>query len=146
MIATKPKVVCLCGSTRFMDLFHAAGWEFTLRGVIVLSVGVAKHIATKDGGHAAETLGPGVADRLDELHLRKIDLADYVFVLDGNGYIGESTAREILYAERNAIPVRRMGKTIKLRSELADRVDEVVIEFENTGQINHPDDPDREPE
>jgi bifunctional DNase/RNase len=43
---------------------------------------------------------------MDELHLRKIDLADEIFVVDFNGYIGESTANEIEYAKRHGKVVR----------------------------------------
>ncbi len=89
-----PAIVCLCGSTRFMDAFHEAGWQLTLDGYIVLTVGVCKHAAD----HGGEALGQDVADRLDELHLRKIDLAEWVFVLNVDGYVGESTRKEILYA------------------------------------------------
>ena len=35
---------------------------------------------------------------MDELHLRKIDLADEVFIVNVNNYVGESTARELAYA------------------------------------------------
>jgi hypothetical protein len=94
-----------------MDAFHAAGWERTLAGEIVLSVGVAKHIQTPDGGHAAEALGPGVAEMLDELHKRKIDLADYVLVLNVGGYIGESTRSEIEYAMAHGKPVTYLEAT-----------------------------------
>lgn len=96
-----PHIVCLCGSTRFMDAFFEAGWKFTLEGAIVLSVGVCKHTEH----HGAEALGQDVAERLDELHLRKIDLADSVFVLNVNGYIGDSTAMEIEYAESQNKPI-----------------------------------------
>jgi len=93
-----PEIVCLCGSTRFMDAFFEQGWKLTLEGKIVLSVGVCKH-TDSEGGHGAEQLGKEVADQLDELHLRKIDLCDRVFVLNIGGYIGESTAKEIAYAK-----------------------------------------------
>jgi len=93
----RPKIVCLCGSTRFMEHFFEAGWEYTLRGYIVLSVGVCKHAEH----HGAEAQGQEVADKLDELHLRKIDLADEVFVLNVGGYIGESTRKEIQYAQKH---------------------------------------------
>ena len=96
-----PHIVCLCGSTRFMEAFFEAGWKFTLEGKIVLSVGVCKHAKH----HGAEALGPGVAAKLDELHLRKIDLSDSVFVLNVGGYIGESTANEIAYAEQHNKPI-----------------------------------------
>ena len=97
----KPKVVCLCGSTRFMETFFEVGWDFTLKGYIVLSVGVCKHAEH----HGAEALGEDVVRRLDELHLRKIDLADEVFVLNVNGYIGESTGKEIEYAKKTGKPI-----------------------------------------
>ena len=47
---------------------------------------------------------------LDELHLRKIDLADAVFVVDPGGYIGESTTREIAYARSTGKPVVRLSQ------------------------------------
>jgi len=97
----KPPIVCLCGSTRFMDAFFEAGWSFTLLGYIVLSVGVCKHAEH----HGGEALGQDVADMLDELHFRKIDLADQVFVLNIDGYIGDSTRKEIEYAEKIGKPV-----------------------------------------
>jgi hypothetical protein len=97
-----PEIVCLCGSTRFMDAFHEAGWRLTLEGKIVLTVGVCKHAED----HGAEALGPEVVEALDELHLRKIDLADVVMILNVGGYIGESTQNELEYA-------RQQGKRIE---------------------------------
>ena len=90
-----PQIVCLCGSTRFMDVFHQAAWELTLAGNIVLTVGVCKHAED----HGGEALGQHVAQRLDKLHLRKIDLCDTVLILNVGGYIGESTQRELEYAQ-----------------------------------------------
>ncbi len=109
-----PAIVCLCGSTRFMDAFHEAGWQLTLDGYIVLTVGVCKHAEH----HGGEALGEDVAARLDELHLRKIDLAEWVFVLNVGGYIGESTRKEIEYA-------KGVGKRITYLEPLdGDRADE----------------------
>jgi hypothetical protein len=85
-----------------MEAFFEAGWKFTLKGYIVLSVGVCKH--AKD--HGGEALEQEVADMLDELHLRKIDLADEVFILNVNGYIGESTSKEIEYAKKQGKPIK----------------------------------------
>ena len=99
----KPPVVCLCGSTRFMDTFNEVGWQKTLDGEIVLSVGVSKYLPESHGG---EYLGEAVSQALDELHKRKIDLADYVYVLNVGGYIGESTRSEIDYAKALGKPVR----------------------------------------
>ena len=99
----RPTIVCLCGSTRFMDAFDEVGWKETLDGKIVLSVGVSRHLTADHGG---EWCGPDVAAALDELHLRKIDLADEVLILNVGGYIGPSTANELAYA-------RRLGKVIR---------------------------------
>ena len=101
MMREKPKIVTLCGSTRFMEAFFDAGWEFTLKGYIVLSVGVCKHAES----HGGEALGQDVADRLDELHLRKIDLSDEVFILNVGGYIGKSTRKELEYAKKLGKPI-----------------------------------------
>lgn len=94
-----PTIVCLCGSTRFGDAYRDAMREETLAGRIVLTVGLLGHAEGIDMG------GP-VKAALDELHLRKIDLADEILVLNVGGYVGESTRREIAYA-------RSRGKTIR---------------------------------
>jgi hypothetical protein len=96
-----PRIVCLCGSTRFMWAFHEVGWQLTLDGCIVLTIGVCKHAEH----HGGEALGQDVAAQLDELHRRKIDLADSVWVLKVNGYIGESTRGEIEYADSIGKPI-----------------------------------------
>lgn len=95
-----PKIVCLCGSTRFMDAFQKANLEETLHGNIVLSVGCN----TKSD--AAFNFSPCLKLMLDQLHKRKIDLADEVLVLNVGGYIGESTRSEIEYAEAHGKPIR----------------------------------------
>lgn len=101
-----PKVVCLCGSTRFMNAFYVAGWNETMKGNIVLSVGVVKNLITPDGEHAGEAFGDIVCRMLDELHLRKIDLADEILVLNVDGYIGKSTQNEIEYAQKTNKPIK----------------------------------------
>lgn len=104
--AKLPRIVCLCGSTRFYDEFQRANYDRTMAGDIVLSVGFYPH-ATAEHGHG-EGIGHDSAQKaqLDELHLRKVDLADYVLVVsDESGYFGESTAREIGYAVRQGKPV-----------------------------------------
>jgi len=89
-----PEIVVLCGSTRFIDLFDKMMLKFTLEGKIVLSVGT--HFQD-DQGSVWEDEKP----MLDELHKRKIDLADRVFVINKEGYIGSSTKSEIEYAIKN---------------------------------------------
>jgi len=101
----KPKIVCLCGSTRFFNEFQKANYEETMKGNIILSVGFYPH--SQKQAHGQEI---GCTDEqkimLDELHKRKIDLADEVFVLNKDGYIGSSTRSEIEYAKSHNIPIR----------------------------------------
>jgi len=102
-----------------VDAFFEAGWRETLAGKIVLSIGVWKH-ADADGAQVAETLGPDVVERLGDLHLRKIDLADEVLILNVGGYIGESTGNELAYALAMKKPIRTL-EPMDLDAWLADR-------------------------
>ncbi len=101
----RPRIVCLCGSTRFYDAFQEANYQLTMAGKIVLSVGFYPHSKAQHGH--GEGVGHDSAEKvaLDELHKRKIDLADEVLVLNVGGYIGESTRGEVSYAERLGKPV-----------------------------------------
>jgi hypothetical protein len=100
-----PIVVCLCGSTRFKDAFDEANYQETMAGHIVLSVGFFMHAS---GNRHGDDVGctPEQKIALDELHKRKIDLADEVLVLNVGGYVGESTRSEIEYAIGNGKPVK----------------------------------------
>ncbi len=86
------KIITLCGSTRFKEQFLEVQKRLTLDGCIVISVGLFGHSGDED------VWKPGVKEMLDEMHLRKIDLADEIFVINVGSYIGESTRREIAYA------------------------------------------------
>ena len=94
------KIVTLCGSTRFKEQFMEVQKRLTLEGSIVISVGLFGHSGDDD------VWKPGVKEMLDDMHLRKIDLADEIFVINVGGYVGESTKCEIAYAEQT-------GKAIK---------------------------------
>lgn len=132
----KPRVVCLCGSTRFKDAYVEASKREALAGRIVLSVGCFSHA---DGGVTEEQ-----KLALDQLHMRKIDRADEILVLDASlrvceccekpcrevwddeqgqyysyccgsvcadkPYVGESTRREIAYAKLHGKPVRYLSE------------------------------------
>ncbi len=87
-----PTIVCLCGSTRFMDAFQAANLRETLAGKIVLTVGCD----TKSD--AMLHLSEDVKAMLDELHKEKIKLADEVLILNVGGYVGQSTMSELVFA------------------------------------------------
>lgn len=95
----RPKIICLCGSTRFMQTWIDEYQRLSDEGNIVLTV--ARMPPRPNLQHDE----PELKQRLDELHLRKIDLADEVFVLDVGGYIGSSTKREIEYAVSKDKPV-----------------------------------------
>lgn len=97
-----PRIVCLCGSTRFSEAYRDAELRETLAGHIVLSIGCNTR-SDEDLARAGTTIDK---EQLDILHLYKIDLCHEVLVLNVGGYIGESTRREIAYAER-------MGKLIR---------------------------------
>lgn len=102
----QPTIVCLCGSTRFGQAFRDANLRETLTGKIVLSIGCDMRSDTEIFGHLSSAELSQIKNRLDELHLRKIDLADEVLILNVGGYIGESTARELAYAQQHGKRVR----------------------------------------
>jgi len=102
----KPKIVTLCGSTKFKDYFVEANLRETLAGKIVLSIGCDM----KSDTEIFEWYSPEqlrlIKARLDILHFHKIALSDEILVLDIGGYIGESTEREIEYARSIGIIIR----------------------------------------
>ena len=85
-------VITLCGSTKFKDEFLREQKRLTLEGNIVISVGLFGHSGDD------EVWTEGTKEMLDEMHKRKIDMADEIFVINKNGYIGSSTKSEIEYA------------------------------------------------
>lgn len=89
-----PEVITLCGSTKFKEQFLEAQKKLTLEGKIIISVGLFGHADKEENVWENKSM-------LDNLHLRKIDLADSIMVIDINNYIGESTQREIKYAQLN---------------------------------------------
>ena len=95
----KYPVVTLCGSTRFKDEFMEAQKRLTLDGNIVISVGLFGHSGDQE---VWENMDEGTLTKtkemLDDMHKRKIDLADRIYVINVGGYIGDSTRSEIEYA------------------------------------------------
>jgi hypothetical protein len=96
----KYKIITLCGSTKFRDEYIAAQKRLTLEGNIVISVGLFGHSGDD------EVWSESTKEMLDDMHLRKIDLADEIFVINVGGYIGPSTKNEIEYAKKS-------GKVVK---------------------------------
>ena len=105
-MVTKPKIVCLCGSTRFSEAFQKAQFEETLAGKIVLTIGSNMKSDTELFKDYPENELKEIKIRLDELHRRKIDLADEVLILNVGGYIGESTRGELEYARKHRKLIR----------------------------------------
>ena len=96
----KYPVITLCGSTRFKEQFMEAQKRLTLTGNIVISVGLFGHSGDD------EVWTEGTKEMLDDMHKRKIDMADGIYVINVGGYIGQSTRSEIDYA-------RAYGKSIE---------------------------------
>ena len=96
----KYPVVTLCGSTRFKDEFMEAQKRLTLDGNIVISVGLFGHSGDQE---VWENMDEGTLTKtkemLDDMHKRKIDMADSIYVINVGGYIGDSTRSEIEYAK-----------------------------------------------
>ncbi len=90
-------IITLCGSTKFKDEFIRIQKDLTLDGNIVISVGCF--------GHSGDVLTEEQKMMLDDMHKRKIDMADSIYVINVNGYIGNSTKSEIEYATQT-------GKTV----------------------------------
>ncbi|MGN8026735.1 hypothetical protein [Microbacterium sp. 22242] len=107
----RPEVVCICGSIRFLHEMRAAQSELTFAGIIVLAP-----------AEAGEAVSAEQKALLDELHLRKIDMADRVLVVNPGGYIGESTRGEIAYARAAGKPVSFTGPAHR-RKPLTEAVD-----------------------
>ena len=96
----KYKVITLCGSTRFKDQFVEAQKDLTLKGNIVITVGLFGHSGD------SEALNDEVKAMLDDIHKRKIDMSDEIFVINVGGYIGNSTKSEIEYAKAHGKEVK----------------------------------------
>jgi len=105
----KPKIITICGSTRFADLHQIIKWEFEKDGgVICLTINYLPESYMRAKKLKLEHIGEqeGNKEILDELHFRKIDISDEVFIINRDGYIGESTRNEINYAKNKGKIIR----------------------------------------
>ena len=111
------KVITLCGSTRFKEDFLRIQKTLTLEGNIVISVGLFGHSGDSEVWEGKEEGEWSSTKRmLDDMHLRKIDMADEIYVINRGGYIGESTRREIEYALKQGKKVNYMEKAPSVES------------------------------
>ena len=88
----KYNIITLCGSIKFKDTFLKIQESLTLKGNIVFTPNFLSNIKK-------EELSLDTKKMLDEMHKQKIDISDEIYVINVNGYIGESTKHEIEYAK-----------------------------------------------
>jgi hypothetical protein len=107
----KYRVITLCGSTRFKDAFLEAQKRLTLEGNIVLTVGLFGHSGDNEVWEGmSEDTKTKTKLMLDDMHKRKIDMSDEIFVINVGSYIGESTRSEIEYALKTGKAVKYLEK------------------------------------
>ena len=118
----KYPIITLCGSTRFKNEFMDAQKELTLRGYIVISVGLFGHAGDEE---VWENMDEGTKTKtkmmLDSMHKEKIHMADEIFIINPNGYIGDSTWSEICYA-------RMLGKPIEFMESVDEKSIDAMVE------------------
>lgn len=93
--------VTLCGSSKFKDDFMKASKELSLTGHLVISLRLFGHADNEFG----TSITPAAKAMLDTVHRQKIDISDWILVINRDDYIGRSTADEIEYAHYIGIPV-----------------------------------------
>lgn len=114
-------IVCMCGSSRYKQTWLSEGARLSGEGNIVL------YMVLWDF-HKRQDPDPAIKQQYDDLHKRKIDLCDWVWVLDVGGYIGSSTRSEIEYAEAHGKPVRYLSKEFPGYTEPVDPMDSLTSE------------------
>ncbi|QBR92511.1 hypothetical protein [Nocardioides euryhalodurans] len=107
------KVITLCGSTRFEAEFADVNQRLTMEGCVVLSLGMFRLPDLPDYDWTTDSWD--LKGRLGRVHFQKIRMADEVFIVDPGGYVGESTRREIAYAESLGTPVRYLSRECSAR-------------------------------
>ena len=118
----KPKIVVMCGSSRFCEIMAVAAWMIEKKEKAItmgLHLLPGWYFDTPISDHLAEH--EGVADSMDALHMRKIDLCDEIFVINYDDYIGSSTTNEIHYAQK-------LGKSIRwyTHDQIGKNIDELI--------------------
>lgn len=109
----RPYIITLCGSSRFCGQMAVLAWEFEKGGWIALGLHLLPQDYCEEKGMIPDSDGrihhigeqEGVEDQMDALHFKKIEMADSIYIVNVDGYIGKSTAREIAYAEYLGKPI-----------------------------------------
>lgn len=130
-------VITLCGSTRFKQQFMEAQKKLTLDGNIVISVGLFGHSGDDE---VWEQMDEGTLTKtkamLDNMHKRKIDMSDEIFVINVDGYIGESTKSEIEYAKINGKKISYLEPIVE--SDLERILSEIICEYGKNEDFKRP--------
>ena len=119
------KIIVLCGSSCFVDIMAVCAWlierdeQAITIGLHLLPIWYSENDIPD---HLAEH--EGCAKEMDDLHLRKIDLASEIFVVNRNDYIGESTQKEIVYAQANNKKIRWYT-----HDPIGNKVEEIISKF-----------------
>lgn len=106
----KRKVITLCGSTKFKETFENVQKDLTLQGNVIFSL---DFFSKSDN----ISITPDLEKLLFEIHLQKIDMSDEIFVINVDGYIGESTKKEIEYAKQKGKTVTYLETPYKKRTK-----------------------------
>lgn len=129
----KYKVITLCGSTKFKDQFMEVQKKLTLEGNIVISIGCF--------GYAGDKFSDEQKLMLDDMHKRKIDMADEIFVINVGGYIGESTKSEIEYAKKTGKIINYLepkGKEISYKNLIdVNEFQTKLLEYINSKELDN---------
>ena len=123
----RTKIVVMCGSSRFTDIMVVCAWLIErdeYKNTMSLHLLPEWYCKNNIPHHLAEH--EGVADEMDELHMRKIDLCDEIFIVNYEDYIGDSTKKELAYA-------KKLGKRIRwfTQDKIGDEVLQIIKESEN---------------
>lgn len=122
----KPKKIVLCGSSRYTDIMAVCAWLLEKdEGAITTGLHLLPHWYDSTlSDHLAEH--EGVAEQMDELHKRKIDEADEIFVVNYKDYIGDSTKSEIKYTQKQNKNIRWY-----MYDPIGKKVDVIIKKFIN---------------
>lgn len=99
-------IITLCGSTKYKEEYLLVNKWLTLQGNIVISVSMFGQIDK-------EPLTENEKIILDEIHKKKIDIANEIFIIDVDKYIGNSTKSEVSYAELNQKNIRFLSDELE---------------------------------
>lgn len=88
------KTLTICGSMRFEKEMYSISYDLEAKyGYTVLQCVYAPNNTI---------ISPEELEHLRQAHYRKIDLSDGIYVVNVNGYIGESVKAEIEYAKEHS--------------------------------------------